>query len=121
MPTGRLFWVVSFLLLTLGLTALPAAAQDYLNEPEATAAFLWQNLRNYAAQPAASDMSELAFYLGPKTEGRVPTASYSLLGRTPAEGPSKLVAFTRLAGMFMGRVSPLSIGNMRICFKIDIL
>ncbi len=112
-------------LLLLGLLALaprPTAAQEILNKPEASEAFLWpRNLHNYAMAPAPGEISELRSYLSAGEENDAPLPSRSFLNRAPAEGPSTLILFARLAGVFMGRVSPLSVGDLRICFKIDIL
>ena len=102
-------------------TASPVRAQDPIKETGVSTAFPWENLRNFAAQPAATDIGGLMSYLGPDAGEGAPAVGYSYPRQTPADNSGKLARFTRLAGMFMGRVSPLSIGNMRICFKIDIL
>jgi hypothetical protein len=107
----------------LGLLALaprPAAAQEYLGEPQASEAFLWpQGLRNYAMAPAAATQ-EMSPFLGGGEDGGVPLPQRSFLRRTPPPAASRLVLFTRLAGMFMGRVSPLAVGDWRLCFKVDL-
>jgi len=38
----------------------------------------------------------------------------------PAAPPSKLILFTRLAGMFMGRVDAGSLGSFRLRFKLTL-
>ncbi|MDD5629438.1 MAG: hypothetical protein PHU21_10265, partial [Elusimicrobia bacterium] len=92
----------------------------YLSEPQASEAFLWPRaLRSYVLAPAAGVPDPRAV-LDVGENGGIPLPPRSFLGRRAASGPSRLIAFTRLAGMFMGRVSPVSLGAWRLCFKLDI-
>jgi hypothetical protein len=119
MQPERQLWVVFLFLGLLASASRPAAAQDYLGAPQASDAFVWPRyLRNYALAPVASELSP---YLRSGEEGGAPLPSRSFLNKAPAERPGRLILFTRLAGMFMGRVSPWSVGDLRICFKLDIL
>ncbi|MCX5794809.1 MAG: hypothetical protein NTY77_04880 [Elusimicrobia bacterium] len=121
MQPGRQLWVVFFLLGLLALLPRPSAAQDTLSEPQASEAFLWPRaLRNYVMAPV-EDIRELSPFAGAGEEGGVPLPPRSFLGKAQPPAPSRLILFTRLAGMFMGRVSPLSVGGWRLCFKLDIL
>jgi len=108
----------------MGLLALAprqAVAQDTLSEPQASEAFHWPRvLRNYAPAPAPGEINELKLYLSPEEDTDEPLPSRSFLRKAPPSASSRLILFTRLAGMFMGRVSPLSAGDWRLCLKIDI-
>ena len=120
MRIERQLWVAFLWMGLLALSPRPAAAQDYLSEPQATEAFLWPRaLRNYVLAPVV-DIRELSPFFSTEETSDIPLPPRSFLQRTPSPGPSKLILFTRLAGMFMGRVSPVSAGNWRLCFKIDI-
>ena len=118
MPFERQLWVAFLFLGLLASAAGPAAAQDYLGAPQASDAFVWPRyLRNYALAPVASELSP---YLRSGEEDGAALTARPFLRQAPAAPPSRLILFTRLAGMFMGRVSPWSVGDMRICFKLDI-
>jgi hypothetical protein len=120
MPLERRLLLVSFLLGLLALFPRPAAAQDALSEPQASGAFLWRRaLRNYALVPKV-DIRELSPFYDTEEDGGLPLPSRSFPGKAPPSAPTRLILFTRLAGMFMGRVSPLSAGDWRLCFKIDL-
>jgi hypothetical protein len=52
--------------------------------------------------------------------GALIVLSPALVGKNPAQKLDRFSRFTRLAGMFMGKVPALAVGNMRICFKLDL-
>jgi hypothetical protein len=121
MPLERQLWV-TLLLSLLALVARPAAAQDYLGEPQAVDAFSWPGrtanhasaaLNGFLREPGAAPPS------AEEADAGLPARTF--LKRSPAAPPAALARLTRLAGMFMGRVSPWSVGGMRICIKLDIL
>ncbi|MBI5239030.1 MAG: hypothetical protein HY926_01020 [Elusimicrobia bacterium] len=110
MPPARHLWL-TLLLGLLALAAHPAAAQDCLGEPQASDAFSWPRRRaDVIASPAPAAVLEPAAQALP----------VRVFQKEGAARPAALLRLTRLAGMFMGRVSPLSWGSMRICFKLDI-
>jgi hypothetical protein len=112
--------MVVLLLVLPALSPRKAVAQDSLGAPQASGAFLWTRaLRNYALVPVL-DIRELSPLFDPEEQDGVPLPPRSFLRRAPPPAPSRLILFTRLAGMFMGRVSPLSVGDWRLCFKIDL-
>ena len=121
MQPERPMWVGLLLLALLALAPRPAAAQETRSEPQASEAFLWPRvLRNYALVPVV-DIRELSPFLDAEEDGGIPLPPRSFMRKAPPSAPSRLILFTRLAGMFMGRVSPLSMGDWRLCFRIDIL
>jgi hypothetical protein len=120
MPRQRQLWV-TLLLGLLALTARPAAAQDYLGEPQAVDAFSWPGraavLASSSSDALFRDPEASAFASG---ESGARLAARTVLKRPSSGRPPALLRLTRLAGMFMGRVSPWSLGGMRICIKLDI-
>jgi hypothetical protein len=106
-----------FLLVTAGR----ASAQDQSSEPDATQAFSWQrHVGDYCLDNSTVDSYELMPRLVPDGEPQLPPPARALFSRPPAQRPGRWTAFTRLAGMFMGRVSALTVGDMRIAFKLEI-
>lgn len=102
------------------MASRPTAAQDTLGEPRPSEAFLWPHaLRNYVPAPTI-DIRESTPLFDDEDDG-VPLPQRSILDKAPLAAPSRLILFTRLAGMFMGRVSPLSAGDWRLCFNLEIL
>lgn len=101
------------------------------------AALLWASPA-YAADPGASAVGAMEreraslvvqgglpcvdrFELGLCASEDEPFRAFSW--RMPAEiagPPSRLILFTRLAGMFMGRVDTVSIGDFRLRFKLTL-
>jgi len=120
MPPERQLWLTFLFLALLASAARPAAAQDTLGEPRACDAFSWPRRAWSLAPESWSAVWELGPYLRSAEGSGAALSSRSFLKKAPSTGPSRLVVFTRLAGMFMGRVSPWSMGGMRICFKLDI-
>ena len=56
-----------------------------------------------------------------RLDGRLPVcAGYLGFEREPVVPPGKLTLFTRLAGMFMGNVSPVSVGGVRLYLSLEI-
>jgi len=122
MQPERKPWPVFLFLGILGLAAQAAVAQDYPGEPQASRVFAWQpHLGDFTLAPVAGEMGELSLYLHSPEEDYTPLPPRTFMGKAPSPGPSRLILFTRLAGMFMGRVSALSIGNVRVCFKLELL
>jgi hypothetical protein len=102
-----------------GLCPRPAAAQELQGVSYATDAFDWpHHPRSYASESAAPEVDAASSRRNSVVAEGILVPSRSLLPRTPA--PGKLARFARLAGMFMGRVSALSVGNMSICFNLEL-
>ena len=104
-----------------GICAGPAAAQELQGTSFATGAFSWQHrLRSYYLQSAEGIIDSSVTLQDREEAPRARLASRSILGLEPHQRASRLTRFTRLAGMFMGRVSALSVGNMSICFNLEL-
>jgi hypothetical protein len=93
--------------------AATAAAEDS-PAPQTDLGSWQQHLRNHAITSSTGQGDILGAYLRQPNgadagEAKGPPSDFALFNR-----------FTRLAGMFMGRVSPLSAGSMKLCFKLDI-
>jgi hypothetical protein len=85
----------------------------------AAEAFDWPHqLRSDMSGPSVPQMAAAASLRQSEEAQGILDLSHSLLPRTPP--PGSLSRLTRLAGMFMGRVSALSIGSMSICFNLEI-
>ena len=92
--------VTAVLLLLVALSA--ANAQDNPSPAAAQASAVQKNLRHHYVKDAGEG-ARIASSLFPK-----------------APPPGKLTRFTRLAGMFMGRVPMAVVGDMRVCLKLEI-
>ena len=121
MPPERQLWL-TLLLALLALAAAPAGAQETLGEPQASDAFSWpgRGANLVSASPAALSR-DAGSYAVPSAGQASGLAARDFLRGPEAGRPAALLRLTRLAGMFMGRVSPWSVGKMRICIKLDVL
>lgn len=117
MKTERLVLPLFLLLVACGA----AAAQDRGSGLAASEDFAWQlspDMHLIAAAPSDANGSARGPSAAPAGGSAIlfPT----LVGKAAARKPDGFSRFTRLAGMFMGRVPALAVGNMRICFKLDL-